>query len=299
MGEALQWEREGRDWPHRDTSRFVRAGGLHWHVQRMGNGPTMLLIHGTGATTHSWRALMPLLARERSVVAMDLPGHGFTTTPAPDGLSLPAMARAVAALVQTLALDVDLVVGHSAGAAIAARMLLDASLRPCGLASINGALLPFGGLAGLLFPPVARLIAATPLTSRLFARRSWQQADVERLIGGTGSSLDPEGVALYARLVRNPCHVAGALGMMAHWNLRPLERDLARLATPLHFIVGANDRAVPPAVAERVRALLPRSTATSHHVVPAAGHLVHEERPEAVARLLLAAKAQWPAPTSG
>ena len=42
----------GRDVP---PSRFVEAAGLRWHVQILGNGPTLLLVHGTGASTHSWR----------------------------------------------------------------------------------------------------------------------------------------------------------------------------------------------------------------------------------------------------
>ena len=68
MSTALAWQREGLDWPHRETSRFVEAGGLRWHVQQMGRGPVALLIHGTGASTHSWRGLLPLLARRCRVV---------------------------------------------------------------------------------------------------------------------------------------------------------------------------------------------------------------------------------------
>ncbi len=90
--------RAGRDWPNREASRFVTAGGLTWHVQEAGEGPVLLLVHGTGAATHSWRGLMPLLARDFRVIAPDLPGHGFTDplrTP-----SLPRMARALAELLR-------------------------------------------------------------------------------------------------------------------------------------------------------------------------------------------------------
>jgi magnesium chelatase accessory protein len=291
MNTALSWERDGRDWPHRDASRFVQAGGLRWHVQRMGAGPVALLIHGTGASVHSWRGLMPLLAERFTVVAMDLPGHAFTDTPAAAQLSLPGMASAVAALVKALALDVELIVGHSAGAAIGARLALDGALAPNVLVAINGAFLPLAGLPGLLFPPVARLMAATPLAPQLFARRSWDRAAVERLIGGTGSTLDAQGLALYGALVRDPHHAAGALGMMARWDLRPLARDLTRLQTPLALIVGANDRAVPPADAHRVQALIPATTPCTLDGVPGAGHLVHEELPGEVVRLALQAVA--------
>ena len=286
---SLLWERDGRDWPQRDASRFVQAGGLRWHVQQMGQGPVVLLLHGTGAATHSWRGLMPLLAQHFTVVAMDLPGHAFTATPPSVQLSLPGMAASIAALVEVLAIEVELVVGHSAGAAIGARMVLDGQRAPRALVSINGAFFPLGGVAGLLFPPVARLMAAAPFASRLFARSASDRRAVETLIQGTGSTLDAQGVELYGRLVRDAQHAAGALGMMAQWDLRPLARDLARLATPLALIVGANDRAVPPAAAQRVRALLPAATPGTLDVLAGAGHLVHEERPAEVMKLLQAA----------
>ena len=289
MTGPLRWERDGRDWPHRDASSFVRAGGLRWHVQRIGDGPVALLVHGTGAATHSWRGVMPLLARHFTVVAMDLPGHAFTDTPPAAQLSLPGIASAVAALVETLGLEVALVVGHSAGAAIGARLVLDGAVAPQALASINGAFLPLAGWPGLIFPPVARLMAATPLASQLFARRSWDRAAVEKLIGGTGSTLDAQGLALYATLVRDARHAAGALGMMARWDLRPLARDLSRLRTPVTLIVGANDKAVPPQDAQRVRALLPATTPCTLTRVTGGGHLVHEERPAEVARQILSA----------
>ena len=283
MSSTLSWEREGCDWPHREASSFVRAGGLRWHVQRMGEGPVALLIHGTGASTHSWRGLMPLLAPHFSVVAIDLPGHAFTDTPPAAQLSLPGIASAVAALVEALALDVALVVGHSAGAAIGARLILDGALVPQALVSINGAFLPLAGWPGLIFPPVARLMAATPLAPQLFARRSWDRAAVEKLIGGTGSRLDAQGLELYATLVRDARHAAGALGMMARWDLRPLALDLSRLHTPLVLIVGDNDKAVPPQDAQRVRALVPATTPCTSARVAGGGHLVHEERPVEVA----------------
>ena len=195
----------------------------------------------------------------------------------------------VSALVTALGVDVDVIVGHSAGAAIGARAVLDGALAPKAFVAINGAFLPLAGLPGLLFPPVARLMAATPLASQLFARRAWDRAAVEKLIGGTGSTLDAPGLALYGTLVRDARHAAGALGMMARWDLQPLARDLARLRTPLTLIVGANDRAVPPRDAQRVRAIVSASTLCSIETVRGAGHLVHEERPAEVSALLLAA----------
>jgi magnesium chelatase accessory protein len=283
MSNRLDWERDGRDWPNRAASRFVEADGIRFHVQVMGEGPVLLLLHGTGAATHSWRALAPMLAADFTVVAPDLPGHGFTSAPPRNGLSLPGMAASLAALLARLELAPALAAGHSAGAAILARMALDGAIAPRGLVGLNAAIMPLGGMATPLFAPLAKAMARVSLIPELFA---WHVADekvVRRLLSGTGSSVEPEGVSLYRRVMKNPRHAAAALGMMANWDLRSLQRDIPRLAPPLLLIVGANDRTIPPADATRLQALHGNAKVVS---LPGLGHLAHEERPADIARLI-------------
>jgi len=157
MTRAPDWAVEGRDWPNRGASRFVDAGGLRWHVQQFGEGPALVLLHGTGAATHSWRDIAPLLARSHSVIAMDLPGHGFTSVPRDDsGFTLPNVARSLAALLGELGIVPLALVGHSAGAAIAVRMALDGLSTLGGIVGLNSALLPFPGPLGPIAPFLAR-----------------------------------------------------------------------------------------------------------------------------------------------
>jgi magnesium chelatase accessory protein len=251
----------------------------------MGSGPVLLLVHGTGAATHSWRDLAPLLARQFTVIAPDLPGHGFTSLPPPEGLSLPGMARELDALLAALDVRPDIVVGHSAGAAILARMCLDGPIAPRRLVSLNGALLPLRGLPGQVFSPIAKLAAATSVMPRLFAWHARvDRRVIERLVRETGSTLDPVGTELYRRLAHSPGHVGAAFGMMANWDLRPLARELPRLQTPLVLVAGGRDKAIPAADAERVHGLLPSSRLM---LLPELGHLAHEERPAEVARIVL------------
>lgn len=283
MSGPLDWDRDGRDWPLRETSRFVAAGGLRWHVQVSGQGPVVLLLHGTGAATHSWRGLAPLLAREFTVVAPDLPGHGFTTGRPAQGLSLPGMASALGALLVALGLGPTLVVGHSAGAAIAARMSLDGHLPDAALVSLNGALATPPGLPALLFSPVAKLLAASSLVPKVFAWSVGDRAAVERLVTGTGSTLDASGIEFYGRLVRNTTHVAGVLEMMSQWDLAPLERDLSRLRARICLVVAGNDRAVPPSEGKRLAAVMPAAQLVT---LPELGHLAHEEDPERIAGII-------------
>jgi len=294
LTDRLDWTRDGAGWPHREATQFVEAAGLRWHVQRMGPAggaaPKLLLIHGTGASTHSWRGLAPLLAAQFDVLAVDLPGHGFSGMPAANRtMSLPGMASALGALLAALDFAPAVVVGHSAGAAIGARMCLDGSIAPEALVGINGAWLPLAGAAGRFFSPLAKLLALNPVVPRLFSWRAGEPAAVQRLIDGTGSKLDAEGIALYARLVRSPGHVAGALAMMANWDLTPLAAELPRLRPALLLIVGSNDLTLPPAQARRVAALVPSARTVT---LPGLGHLAHEEQPQQVAHAIL----QWVPP---
>jgi magnesium chelatase accessory protein len=259
------------------------AGGHNWHVQTMGGGPALVLIHGTGASTHSWRDLMPLLARHFTVIAPDLPGHGFTETSGQERFSLPAMAQASAALLKTLDVSPMLVVGHSAGVAIGMRMVLDGAFTPKVLVSLNGALLPFRGIAAQLFPSLAKLLVLNPLVPRFFAWRAESVTSIEALLAGTGSRLDARGIELYQRLFSNRAHVAATLAMMANWDLEPLGRDFRKFDLPVVLVVGASDKAVSPADAVEVAKRLPNARIET---IKGVGHLIHEERPEQVAALI-------------
>ena len=280
----LSWTRDGVDWPNRHASRFVEAAGLEWHVQIAGEGPVLLLVHGTAASTHSWRDVLPLLARRFRVVALDLPGHAFTSAPVTaQGWTLPGMAEAVAGLTTALGVAPEVVAGHSAGAAILVRATLDGRIAPRRIISLNGALLPFHGVGRHVFPTMARLMFLNPVMPAIFAWRASHGGVVDDLIESTGSRIDAAGLAIYRRLMADRGHVGAALSMMASWDLEALERLLPKLATPLALIVGSNDKAIPPRDADRVRALVPTAAV---HSIAGLGHLAHEERPADVAQLI-------------
>ncbi len=289
MNGKPDWTVQGRDWPNRDASRFVLAGGLRWHAQVMGSGPTLLLLHGAGAATHSWRDLAPILAHDFTVVAPDLPGHGFTDTPAGAGLSLEGMARSLTRLMDALNVQPAMAVGHSAGAAIALRLRLDSRIGDSGVVSLNGALQPFTGAAGQIFPAMARLLFLNPLASQVFAWRAGRAGAVARLLENTGSKIDAAGLEFYGRLLRTTGHIEGALGMMANWDLRALIAREGGLPRPLTLVVGENDHAVPPSVGRTVAAGTPGAKLVS---LSGLGHLAHEEAPDRVAAIVREAYAR-------
>jgi magnesium chelatase accessory protein len=283
------FDRDGRNWPHRSTSRFTDAGLIHWHIQIMGDqsAPVVLLVHGTGAATHSWRHLAPLLANEYCVVAMDLPGHGFTSFPRDSNLdesfSVNGMARGLGALMTALSLKPKFAIGHSAGACIITRMALNGLIQPDILIGLNAAMRPMPILPARFFTSLAKMAAIAPMMPEFFAWRASDMRMVRRLIEGTGSHLDDEGLQLYRFLGAQPRHVEAAFRMMANWNLEQLYRDLPKLKMPMHFIVGDDDRAIAPSDSKYVARQISQSKL--HHL-PGLGHLAHEESASAVAGLI-------------
>lgn len=278
----LEWERDGLDWPNRASSRFVGSAGLTWHVQVAGSGPPLLLLHGTGAATHSWRGVLPRLATRFTVIAPDLPGHGFTELPDAKGLSLTGMSDGVAALLRDLGVTPHVGVGHSAGAAILARMSLSGHAALSHIVSLNGAFVPLFGTAGLVMPALARVVTKVPFLPDVLAWRGEDRGAVERLLASTGSKLDAEGLALYQRLFASRRHVAAALGMMAHWDLPGLWAELPRLGTRLSLIATSGDLTIPATQAYDTKARV--GARADVHLIRGLGHLAHEEDPERLCR---------------
>jgi magnesium chelatase accessory protein len=258
---------------------------MRWHVQQAGRGPVCLLVHGTGAATHSFATLLPLLTPHFEVVAIDLPGHGFTSRPLQsDGFSLLGMATALGELLRGLQLAPAVAIGHSAGAAVLLRMCLDGQIAPRLLVSINGALLPLTGFKHPAVTPLLRTFVESEWLPKWFARRLESPLELQRLLAATGSRIDPNTLELYGRLSRSPAHASAALTMMGVWDLRPLEADMARLHIPLHLIVGSADRMILPGEATKVC----RKVATARLTQLAGlGHLAHEEDAPRVAEVIL------------
>ena len=96
------------------TSHFVDAGGLRQHAVIGGDGPPLLLVHGWPENWYAWRLLMPALARDFTVIAVDQRGIGLTDKPRV-GYDSATLAGDLAALMDALGHQRFAVVGHDTG----------------------------------------------------------------------------------------------------------------------------------------------------------------------------------------
>lgn len=282
-----EWDRDGVDWPNRAASQFVSAGGYNWHVQIMGpeqgDPPTCLLVHGTGAATHSWRDLLPLLAKQYRVIAIDLPGHGFTRPNPAQRVTLPGMAQSIARLLDTLEAFPQLIVSHSAGAAIGLQLMLDQCWK-IPLVGFAPALKPFPGLAAKVFPQLAKMLFSNPFVSVIFARIARGPGQVSKFLKrSTGSRIDAAGVDYYRRLFSRSGHCDGAIRMMAGWQLEQLQHQMTMIRSPVMLVHATNDSAIPKSAIVEAADKIPDCALREMKNL---GHLAHEEDAEQAAAII-------------
>jgi magnesium chelatase accessory protein len=269
-------------WPNAACSRFVVAGGFRLHTQMVGEGPLLLLLHGTGAGGFSFAPLVERLARAYRCLMIDLPGHAFTA-PLADGVRSELSLAAVTAVVRETLRVLDAhpvgIVGHSAGAAIGWELLRTEQARSYQLLGVNAALVPppraYDWLGRWWMAPLASSGAVARGLSALASR-----ADViPSTLRQTGSTVPPLLARCYAACASMPAHVQGAMQLMGDWELRPFLRSLRGRSWPVHLLHGADD---PWIAVDGVRRAISGIGGVTFDVEPG-GHLLHEEAPDLVA----------------
>ena len=273
------------NWPNSQYSEYVDTTLHKWHIQRLGKsgGKKILFVHGTGSSCHTWSDIIECLQDEFDVLLVDLPGHGFSRIPAPSQSSLQSVFNGLMELIEKIRFVPDLIVGHSAGAAIA--VLLSEKIKAkSGVICINAAFGEFPGLAGVMFPIFAKIIAVVPFSSDVLAGLSKNKERTEKLIANTGSKITRDRLDHYKVLFSKPNHVKGTLKLMAEWDLSEFLKNLKNCNSNINFLVGILDKTVPISVSKKWSQILPR---TKYHEISGAGHLVHEEKPYEVSQIIL------------
>jgi len=174
------------------------------------------------------------------------------------------------------------IVGHAAGAGIALRLAHRLETRV--VVGINPALQPFHGLAGVMFPVAARMMAMSPGLVAMLAQGLRHTGRIDALLDGTGSRISDSYRDRYKALFQQKTHVEGAMLMMAQWKLDGLRADLPKLPMRCLFLTGSQDAMVPP-----VSAVEAADRMQNAQVQPCDGygHLLHEEAPDLVATRIL------------
>jgi len=264
------------------TSRYVDAGAVRLHAVIGGDGPPLLMVHGWPETWYAWRLLMPTLARDFTVIAVDQRGMGLSDKPQ-DGYDTATQAGDLVALMDALGHQKCAVVAHDTGFAIGYALAADHPERVA-----CAALLELPGSPGTVpSPPV---FVPGPLNDRIW-HLGFNRIDRlnEQLVAGredlffrwefdaAATPLPDEVIDYYVALLSDPDALRGSFG----W-YRALDATIAqdgrrkadRLTMPVLGIGG--ERSFGDLVGPALQAV---ADDVQSVIIPGAGHFLAEESP--------------------
>jgi pimeloyl-ACP methyl ester carboxylesterase len=258
--------------------RFVDAGGLRVHVAEAGAGEPLLLLHGWPQHWYQWRGVIQRLAGERRLIAPDLRGFGWTDAP-PGPVDPDRFVRDVIALLDALAIERTDLAGHDWGGFTA--MLL-AARHPERFRKVVALSAPHPWIE--ITPRLAletwrawyALALAAGLMERTLRLAEW-------FIRREG--VPAEDVAIYAERLREPARASATTRLYRSY-LRTLvsavkgDEPEPRTPLPLLLMIGENDMAVTPRLAEGLNR---GGDDLRFELLPGAGHFVCDTHAHVVA----------------
>jgi pimeloyl-ACP methyl ester carboxylesterase len=259
----------------------LRVACLEAGASRSQGAPPLVLLHGIGADRGEWALTLPLFARGRRVLAMDLLGHGRSDKPAGPGVEyrVRLLADAVVGAIEALPdrpRRVDLL-GHSLGGAVALDLVRRHPRLVRRLVLVDAAGQPVAETIDLL----ATSLPFVP-GSYEDARRLLSTSVNSRLLGHPLVAL---AAALYKGRRRNRPQLMKLVASMAAGEDAVKPRDLARIANETLVLWGDRDRIFPLAAGRRLVRGLPNARL---EILPRCGHVPPTERPVAFARRVIA-----------
>ncbi|MFN8587687.1 MAG: alpha/beta fold hydrolase [Candidatus Eisenbacteria bacterium] len=273
--------------------RLVEADGVRLHVEVTGAGPAVVLIHGAAGVLHDFPApLREALARDHTVLALDRPGHGFSTH-GPRRLDADGNVHAMRAALRALGVERATLVGHSYGAVLALRWALEAPGEVTAVVAVAPATHPYARHARwtalpFVWPVLGHVLAWTcvlPL-GLVFAHFTRHHAAYpQRAPGG------PAGPSRAFPLVATQFRAFAE-------NVQRVWRDVAAQVpryregrVPLVVLAGRDDRVTPAAYhAEPMPALW--GGPCELRVLPDAGHMLLRTHPDEVVAAVARAEAR-------
>jgi pimeloyl-ACP methyl ester carboxylesterase len=243
------------------------------HFVQAGEGPAVILVHGFGGSTFSFRHTIPELARHFRVIAPDLKGFGLSERPPTGDYSLSAQASLVNGLMERLGIERATVLGHSMGGQVAMRLAVDFPQKVERLILVDSAtygLVHRAARVSFFLRPLLPLAALFILHNRR-SRRTILRSAVH-----DPAYLTPEVLEGYFRPTRMRGHLT-ALGRLLVDRRADPPLDPSAVTQPTLILWGEQDRWLPPSQGQRLHEQIRDSRLV---LIPRAGHLPLEEQPE-------------------
>lgn len=268
--------------------QFLEVDGLELRYRTYGapadDKPNMVLLHGMANSLQSFRRVAPLLADDYYVVAVDIPGFGLSSKPADFDYRAPNQARVIGDFIRELGLERTIVGGHSMGGAIAMRVAINEP-------EVNGLVVMNPGIITTGVPAITRYLPFPfqRLSAKQFGDREFREQFLK--LSYVDPSIVTEDVMDDLQLaVRSEGYLTGTTTMMGQYEEATEAQMMGDVGVPVAIVWGEQDRNKTPEELARLRAGFRNNIVITS---AEAGHYVHEESPELVAKGLADAKYLW------
>jgi pimeloyl-ACP methyl ester carboxylesterase len=258
------------------SEQLIRTDGHLVYAAQSGHGDPVVLIHGFGASSYSWRKVAPELAERHRVVAIDLYGFGWTDRPQDrQHYSRDGQVGLVLGVMDALGIEAAHIVGHSYGGAVSMALAADHPERVRSMVLVDSAAVDYPVNRKRWFAPirlfdwiyVRGLALRTGVARRAFEHAYYDDSQVtDELIEAYLERLRVEGVAGAYRALSWPLPASQ----------RPREIHYQELAVPTLVLWGAQDRIVSAEVGRYHAGLLPDCRFVA---IEGVGHSPMEEKP--------------------
>ncbi len=256
-----------------------RDTGLYF--RQYGSGKPVLLLHGIGVTSFTWRYVVEPLSRNKKVILVDLKGFGRSPKPFDDRYSISDQARIVARFIKSQKLQDLSIVGHSLGGGVA--LLLASSEVGVREAVSRLVLIDSAGYRQHL--PFFLRTLRTPLVNRLALTLLPDEFNVKTALKAAyfdDAKISTEQLSEYARDLRTPegrTALIRSAEQLFPKQLKSITSRYKDILVPVLIIWGAQDRVIPLRVAKQLATAIPNSRIT---VIENCGHMPQEETPEKI-----------------
>lgn len=259
-------------------SNFAYLNHTMVHYRDEGEGPAVLLLHGSVQDLYDWDDWVPELTKHYRVVRLDLPAAGLTGRVGSGDYSIDNTMRTVDMLMDRLGIERFAVVGTSLGGIVAFRYASTRSERVATLILMNS--------AGVV-PGNARIIPPQPRRYDESLSDTLSRGQIRTILRAV--YIDPGKVDARVERTFDYQRRLGrdeeATALVSAYDQGQPETVLGRITAPVLVLWGAANRALDPTVADEFAAMLTQSSAVERTLVPGGGHWMHVESPAETVRL--------------
>ena len=261
----------------RPPSTFIELDGLQVHLRDQGprDDPLpIVLLHGTGASLHTWDGWTEILGTQRRVIRFDLPGFGLTGPRDDADYSIERYAEFVVAMLDRLSVQKAVIAGNSLGGRIAWGTAVLYPERVDKLVLLDASGYDFKPESVPIGFTVARIPVVRQLVKNVLPR-SFVKSSIENVYGDP-SRVKPELVDLYFDITTRAGNRTALMQRLQQLEPGAMAHRLKEIRQPTLIGWGGRDRLIPVENAERFHADIENSTLV---IWDDLGHVPHEEDP--------------------